>query len=326
LKVCAVIVTYGERFHLLKQVMDACYKEGVSKIIVVDNNSSKSSKIELKKYEKENKDKLKVIYLNENTGSAGGYKRGLEEGYKCNECEYILLLDDDNLIIEDSMNKVGYLINYLESLDKNFMLSFFRGEREDNNRIIKEGWIKGYKSNNFNGLNFLYALKNKFIKSKKNNLINLFPLQPIEVAAMGGTFFHKSILEKLGYPDEDFYLYADDHDFTYRFTKSGGHIFLCSELKLEDIDSTTISDEGKEIGFFDEEFPEFKMYYQVRNHTYFSKNFINNKILFYGNMIVYLLLYFKKILKTPKKLFFRRYSLLLRAINDGLSNKLGRTF
>lgn len=68
------------------------------------------------------------------------------------------------------------------------------------------------------------------------------------------------------------------------------------------------------------------MYYQVRNHTYLSKNFIENKILFYGNMSVYLLLYFKKIFKTPNKLFFRRYKLLLRAINDGLNNKLGRSY
>ena len=35
MKVCAVIVTYGDRFHLLEQVMDACYKEGVDKIIEI---------------------------------------------------------------------------------------------------------------------------------------------------------------------------------------------------------------------------------------------------------------------------------------------------
>ena len=29
MKVCTVIVTYGDRFYLLKQVMDACYREGV---------------------------------------------------------------------------------------------------------------------------------------------------------------------------------------------------------------------------------------------------------------------------------------------------------
>ena len=97
MKVCSVIVTYGDRFHLLKQVIEACYKEGVDKVIVIDNASEENSKKQLKEYEKENQDRLKVIYLEENIGSAGGYKRGLQEAYECEECEYIWLLDDDNM-------------------------------------------------------------------------------------------------------------------------------------------------------------------------------------------------------------------------------------
>jgi len=322
-----VTVTYGNRFNLLKQVIDIALAEGVSKVIVVDNNSMSQSRKQLQAYEHElGSDKIKVLYLDDNYGSAGGFKRGLAEAYADTECEYILVLDDDNLMLGNSMAKLENLIKYLENLTNNFILSFNRHLREDNFKIVNEGWIKGYLDNNFCGFNFLHSLKNKLFKTKKNKLINLFPLQPIEVTAMGGSFFHKSILEKNGYPNEDFYLYADDSDFSYRFTKSGGHIFLCSELKLEDLDSTTISNEGKEIGFFDEEFSEFKMYYQIRNHTYFSKNFIENKVCFYGNMSVYLLFNLKKIFKTPKKLFFRRYKLLLRAISDGLVNHLGRTF
>ena len=37
-KVYAVIVTYSDRFHLLKQVIEACLGESVTKIIVIDNN------------------------------------------------------------------------------------------------------------------------------------------------------------------------------------------------------------------------------------------------------------------------------------------------
>ena len=51
----------------------------------------------------QNQERLKVIYLDENTGSAGGYKLGLEEAYKCNECEFIWLLDDDNKPQKDSL-------------------------------------------------------------------------------------------------------------------------------------------------------------------------------------------------------------------------------
>lgn len=326
MNITAVIVTYGNRFHLLKKVIESTIEKGILKIIVVDNYSDSSSRNQLIEYEKQLDGKLKVLYLDNNYGSAGGFKKGLEAAYLDDNSEYILVLDDDNCIINDSIEKIKHLIIYLKDLDKNYILSFCREMREDNIKIIREGWIKGYKPNNFCGLNFFSAIRNKIFHKKKKNLINLFPLQPIEVTAMGGSFFHKSILEKNGYPNEDFYLYADDHDFSYRFTKSGGHIFLCSELKLKDLDSTNISDKGIEIDYFDDSFSEFKMYYQIRNHTYFSRNFIRNKLFFYGNLVIYLLLYSKKIFTTPYPLFIKRYSLLLKAIKDGLSGKLGKSF
>lgn len=76
-------------------------------------------------------------------------KEDFKEAYNHKECEYILVLDDDNVILENSMKKVNYLTNYLENLDNNFILSFYRGEREDNNRIVKNGWIKGYLANTY---------------------------------------------------------------------------------------------------------------------------------------------------------------------------------
>lgn len=95
MKVCAVIVTYGDRFRLLIQVVNACLREGVEKIIVVDNNSALSSLGKLREL-KQKERKLQVIYLDENKGSAGGYKIGLQEAYKCKDCEVIWLLDNDD--------------------------------------------------------------------------------------------------------------------------------------------------------------------------------------------------------------------------------------
>jgi len=40
----AVTVTYGNRFHLLKQVIINALREGALKIIVVDNNSEFGSR------------------------------------------------------------------------------------------------------------------------------------------------------------------------------------------------------------------------------------------------------------------------------------------
>ena len=111
-KVCVVTVTYGNRFKYLEKVIDSCLKEGVGKIIVVDNDSHPESRQKLEELEKKEA-KLKVIYLDENKGSAGGYKIGLKEAYKCKKCEFILCLDDDNMLSSNSLKKLYGLLTYL---------------------------------------------------------------------------------------------------------------------------------------------------------------------------------------------------------------------
>ena len=325
MKVCAVIVTYGDRFHLLRQVMDACYKERIDKIIVIDNASAENSRKQLKEYEKEHKDRIRVIYLDENTGSAGGYKRGLEEAYKCEECEYILTLDDDNVITENFLKKIKGILDYLDNIPKDkLMLSLYRPIWDDDKRVVEEGWVKGYKPNNFTGLNFLDMLKRKIINKKKNYLF--FPLNPIEVAAMGGLFFHKTVINLIGYPKEELFLYADDHEYTYRFIKSGGNIFMAGNLIVRDIDRTNMNEKGEEIHSFSKDFSEMKLYYGVRNHTYLSKKFITFKPFFYGNLFFVSIVRFRHIFKTPLSLFIRRYKLFLKAVFDGLNDRLGKRF
>ena len=97
MSVFVVTVTYGNRFHLLKQVIDAALSEGVSKVIVVDNNSDPESREKLREYEQKlGNEKIKVLYLDDNYGSAGGFKRGLGKAYNDPNCEFIWLLDEDN--------------------------------------------------------------------------------------------------------------------------------------------------------------------------------------------------------------------------------------
>ncbi len=329
MKICAVIVTYGDRFMFLNQVINSCVREKIGKIIVIDNNSSASSRNQLKGLEEKEK-KLKVIYLKENKGSAGGYKIGLEEAYKDKNCEYLLMLDDDNVILPGSIEKIKCLLIYLSRYKKDeIMLAIYRPKRKWDRRSVYDGWIKSYKPNNFRGFNLWDRISNKFKKIFINKYLKekniLYPLQPAEVTAMGGLFFHRKIIDKIGYPREEFYLYGEDHEYTYRFTKKGGRIFVCSEAIIEDLDSTYLSEKKEKLHFFHEDFSEMKLYYSVRNHTYLSKLFATNKIFFYGNLIVYSLLLFKYIPKTPIKLFFKRYRLYLRALKDGLSEKLGKS-
>lgn len=326
MNIFVVTVTYGDRFNLLKQVIDKSLEEGMKKVIVVDNNSSPQSRTQLKAYEKElGADKLFVLYLDDNYGSSGGFKRGLELAYSDTQCDYVLALDDDNVVSQGIYTKLSNLLAYLSLEESEVMIGMSRSLRSSDKAVIEQGSIKHYPLNSFNGFDLLSVLKNKICKSKKV-VHGYYPIVPAMITAMGGLFFHKSILDTIGYPNESFYLYADDHDFTYRFTQSGGKLFISTVLYVEDIDFTNLSSEGENIGYFDEKFSEFKMYYGVRNHTFLSRKFIKSKVAFYINMFVMLVYQFRYIFMRPYPLFKKRYALYLKAIRNGLKGQLGRTY
>ena len=153
-----MIVTYGERFNLVKQVTEACLKEKIGKVIVVDNKLESSNK--LMALEKALDGRIKVIRLEENTGSAKGFKVGLEEAYRDKSCKMILLLDDDNIPSPGSIQRALYLWNYFNEINDFFALSFSRYAWVNDLCTVKLGLLKMRDDNNsFCGFNINRAFR-----------------------------------------------------------------------------------------------------------------------------------------------------------------------
>ena len=324
MKIYVVTVTYGNRFHLLKQVIDGVLSEDVAKIIVVDNNSNPESRDKLGEYEKQLNGKIKVLYLDDNYGSAGGFKRGLEEAYNDVECEFIWLLDDDNVPEKKALEKLIYAYKYLGENQNNILVSF-RESRQVNVKAIYLGEQVGYKTNSFTSFHILYWLKSRINSSIKYKNTKNYCIVRSQVAAYGGLFLAKTVINEVGYPDEDFFIYADDHDWTLRMTKRGLNIYLCSESRLKDIDWTWTATREKNSSCESSD-REYKVYYTIRNHVYLDKNFIKNKYVYYINMIIkFFYFYFlHPYLKTENAI--KRIKIIVKAIKDGLKGKLGNTF
>ncbi|MDQ0285560.1 glycosyltransferase involved in cell wall biosynthesis [Desulfofundulus luciae] len=111
--VCAVVVTYGNRYDFWSRVVDGCLRNGVWKIVLVDNGASLESKARLETLHGNLPDKCHVIALQENLGSAAGYKAGLQFALNLDGCEFLWLLDDDNVPQDDALRQ---LLNSYENL------------------------------------------------------------------------------------------------------------------------------------------------------------------------------------------------------------------
>lgn len=323
----AVTVTYGNRFHLLKQVIDGALYEGVEKVIVVDNNSVPESREKLKSYEKELDRKIKVLYLDDNYGSAGGFKRGLEVAYNDPECDFILLLDDDNIVAKGSLEKAIYAYKYLGS-DTSNILVFVRLFKPRNVNAIYFGIPIYKKVNAFLGFHIctrmFKKINKKFIK-KLYNIEKKFYIVKSQVAPYGGLFFSKNIISAVGYPNEDFFVYADDYEWTYRMTKVGINIHLCSECEVIDIDATWVKGKASNR-YYNPQSNELKIYYHVRNNTFFDKEFVTNKLIFFINLSILISYHFILNFLRQPVISIKRLKLIIRAIKDGLNSKLGKIY
>ena len=209
MKISILVVTYGDRFNYLKQVLDACLLEyrkigQILEIIIVDNASLSSEKI--KEYIDQNpKVNFKHICLNTNTGSAKGFSVGME--YFLNTVsDYVLLLDDDNWIEE----------NFIENFSK--YLNIFEEEEKDKiilvgNRLLNDqkDWFDDIKMNKLINYSFFNTLLRKLFKLFKQKIREeaFLPIRPALVFSYGGGLIHRNIIKDVGLPNLEYFIYVD---------------------------------------------------------------------------------------------------------------------
>lgn len=309
-----VIVTYGDRWHFLKEVITRCYDfEEVSNIIVVDNNSSYDIKNNIEK-EFGQRDDLIIIANNINKGSAGGYNQGIKHVYELGSEGQILLLDDDNV---PEITMIDEFKNASKRLAKNNVI--LCAYRED-----WAGDIKGkqIKNNSF----FQFHIGDKFINKRIDNkdieLNGNLVLK--QYTTYGGLLFDKKVIPEVGLPNVNFFLYVDDTDFTYRMTLKGFEIYCVLSAKVNDIDKSWHKKEN---------IPMFKSFFKVddtsrgeiniRNRVYFELKYLTtSKIVYYGNLSIYLMYVF--IMYMPKKIQgIGKFYKIIKQINNGRKGMLG---
>jgi len=106
-RICALIWTYNPAPHLLKEVVRAA-SENVDYVLIVDNGSENREIIE-----KFRTDKVDVVHLPQNLG-VEAINIGLDILTTRNACDWILILDDDSIIVEPK--RVGEVLRRYQEL------------------------------------------------------------------------------------------------------------------------------------------------------------------------------------------------------------------
>jgi len=325
LSIGVVTVTYGNRWRFLQKVLERVLAfPQVKVVVVVDNASDYSVADAIRVF---NDSRIKVISEAENKGSAGGYKDGISEAVNSSNADLIWLLDDDNLPKRDAAELLLSAWEKIEGNSTSKALFCFRADRLPHLRIAKGQNPHDYYlvPDNFMGFHVLRIVKNKLRKAR-NAEVDRMPIQPfvkMPYVPYGGFFMHRDMVKLIGTPNADFFVYADDSEYTYRVTKNGGSIWLVSAAEVIDIDPS--QGNNYKAGFLRSPLLDlwnFRTYYQVRNRIYFySRASVRNRILYKINQFLFMAQLFLSATLTGK---IKAYKGFKAAVEAGHRGKLGK--
>lgn len=204
MKLSVVIVNYNVRL-LLEECIKSVEKalDGIEgDIFVVDNNSSDGSV----EYIRERFPKVHIIANKENLGFA----RANNQAIRMTDAEYILLLNPDTVVYENTLR------GCLDFMDANpeaggvgvRMLTREGKVAPESRRAVPTPWVAFLK---------MLGLTSRYYMS------HLPWDKPGRIEVVSGAFCmlrHKA-LDQIGLLDEDFFMYGEDIDLSYRLLKGG---------------------------------------------------------------------------------------------------------
>lgn len=263
------IVTVSSKIDYLTECFKSVFSalSGIrSEVILIDNASPDN----IGKTIKKKFPKLKVIRREEN----GGFGENNNLGMKVAKGRYVLLLNDDTLVFQKKMFRemiswmdehpgVGVsscgLLNpdkktyqgsggYFPTLPRVFAWMSFLDDIPGIDKLIKpfhplHGWSPFYKNEGY------------FKKTHKQDWLT-------------GAFFlmRKSAMDEVGLFDEDFFLYVEEVELSYRFVKAGWEIWYLPKWSIVHYGQVTTGSENSIVMemkhlklFYSKHFPKWQL-------------------------------------------------------------------
>jgi len=328
---CAVVVTYADRFALCAQVVRALIAEEVGKIVIVDNASSARSRAALKCLALECGERVELVNLESNAGSAGGYGAGLHLARSYAIFEFVWLLDDDNVPEPGALGELHRTRIELEKVGFDHRLALLSlRDHHPGMKAVARGLSPSlvFPSSSFLGFDIASFFPKVFGRLK----LNLFRAQiansPVTLpfCSYGGMLLSTAVLDQLGYPDERLFVYADDTELTFRLRQLGGLIMLVPTSRVRDIGISwnEVEKAGNGLTRLLLADSDFRVFYSVRNCVFFeSRLWARSHFRYLLNRWTFMSI---ALVASAFLLRTKRMTLIRRAVRDGEGGRLGRTF
>ena len=204
MKLSVVIVSYNVRSYLeqcLQSVQRAL--EGTEgEVFVVDNHSDDDSVETVRQHYPW----VRLIENQENLGFAKANNQAIRQA----QGDYILLLNPDTVVAEDTFHGVlAFMDEHPKAGGAGVMMCYEDGARApESRRALPTPWVAALKMLGF---------------TKRYYMSHLPWDQPCRIEVISGAFclLRHEALKTIGLLDEDFFMYGEDIDLSYRLLKGG---------------------------------------------------------------------------------------------------------
>ena len=224
MKLSIVIVNYNVK-HFLDQCL-ASVKRAIAgidaEVWVVDNNSVDGSVRMVK-------DKFPEVRLIANKDNVG-FSRANNQAIRESKAEYVLLLNPDTLVEDDTFTKIiAFMDAHPEAGGLGVKMIDGKGNfLPESKRGLPTPNVAFYK---------IFGLSTFFPRSKTFGKYHLGYLDKdkiheVEILSGAFMFMRREALEKTGLLDEEFFMYGEDIDLSYRIIKAGYKNFYFPETRI----------------------------------------------------------------------------------------------
>lgn len=224
MKLSVIIVNYNVKYFL-EQCLFSVFKSlsGIeAEVIVVDNNSVDGSEVMVRSRFPQ----VKLIVNRQNVGFAKANNQALFEA----KGAYALLLNPDTVLEESTLRQcLDFMEKHPEAGALGPKMIDGKGRfLPESKRGLPTPEVAFYK---------IFGLIRLFPKSKRFGRYylghtSIDETQEIEILTGAFMFIRKSVLDQIGFLDEEYFMYGEDIDLSYRILKAGYKVFYFPETSI----------------------------------------------------------------------------------------------